>query len=66
MPSPVYDSDMARADAAVAGIWANEPLAYGANYFEMLGFTPRPTFFSVGLPLTNTVSMCLIPENQEP
>ncbi len=40
MPSPVYDRDMARADAAVAGIWANEPLAYGDNFFEKKGLLP--------------------------
>ncbi len=40
MPSLVYDSDMARADAAVAGIWADESLAYGDNYFEKKGLLP--------------------------
>ena len=40
LPSPLYDADMAKADAEVAGVLDMPPLAYGNNFFEDKGLLP--------------------------
>ncbi len=40
LPSPLYDTDMANADAAVAVALDMPPLAYGINFFEDKGLLP--------------------------
>ncbi|MDR4498987.1 MAG: filamentous hemagglutinin N-terminal domain-containing protein [Candidatus Scalindua sp.] len=40
LPSPLYDEDMAAADAKVASMNERPPLAYGASYFEDNGLLP--------------------------
>ncbi|MCP4266421.1 MAG: filamentous hemagglutinin N-terminal domain-containing protein [Candidatus Brocadiaceae bacterium] len=44
LPSPLYDSDMAKEDAEVAGILDIPPLAYGINFFEDKGLLPLDMF----------------------
>ncbi|MDR4498988.1 MAG: filamentous hemagglutinin N-terminal domain-containing protein [Candidatus Scalindua sp.] len=40
LTSPLYDADMAAADAKVASLSERFPLTYGANYFEDNGLLP--------------------------
>ncbi len=40
LPSPLYDTNMAKADAEVAGVLDMPQLAYGINFFEDKGLLP--------------------------
>ncbi len=40
LPSPLYDTDMAEADAEVAGVLNMPSLAYGINVFDDNGLLP--------------------------